>query len=77
MDRGMERLRRLLIVLVWVAYTVTIFIQIVDIIDHPRGGEIVSLIIFALIIFVITALAFLLHKAVNWIMMKDEEPEKE
>ena len=73
----MERLRRLLIVLVWVAYIVTIFIQIVDILDHPRGGEIVSLIIFALIIFVITALAFLLHKAVNWIMMKDEEPEKE
>ena len=77
MIEGMERLRRLLIVLVWVAYTVTIFIQIVEILDHPRGGEIVSLIIFALIIFVITALAFLLHKVVNWIMMKDEESEKE
>ena len=72
----MERLRRLFVVLVWVVYTVTVFMLTRDLLDHSRGGENASLLGFGIVICVVTVFAVILHKAVNWIMMKDEEPEK-
>lgn len=72
----MERLRRLFVILVWVVYAVTVFILARDLLDHPRGGENASLLGFGITICAVTVFAVILHQAVNWIMMKGEEPEK-
>jgi hypothetical protein len=47
-----------------------------DLLDHSRGGENASLLGFGIVICMVTVFAVILHKTVNWIMMKDEEPEK-
>ena len=62
--------------MVWLAYAVAAFILTLDFLDHPRRDENASLISFGLIILLVTILAAFLHKGVNWIMMKGEEPEK-
>ena len=72
----MERIRRLLVVLVWLVYGVTAFKLYGNFLDHPRRDENASLISFGLIILLLTILAAFLHKGVNWIMMKGEEPGK-
>ena len=72
----MERIRRLFVVLVWLVYAVAAFMLTLDFLDHPRRDENASLISFGLIILLVTILAAFLHKGVNWIMMKGEEPEK-
>ena len=75
-EREMERIRRLFVVLVWLAYGVTTFRLFGNFLDHPRRDENASLISFCLIILLLTILAAFLHKGVNWIMMKGEKPEK-
>tara|TARA_B100000035_G_scaffold235335_1_gene203580 strand:+ start:525 stop:746 length:222 start_codon:yes stop_codon:yes gene_type:complete len=72
----MERMRRLLVVLVWSACGVTAFKLFGNFLDHPRRDENSSLISFGLIILIVTILAAFLHKGVNWIMMKGKKPQK-
>ena len=72
----MERIRRLLVVLVWSACGVTAFKLTLDFLDHPRRDENASLISFGLIILLVTILAAFLHKGVNWIMMKGKKSQK-
>ena len=75
-EREMERIRRLFVVLVWLAYGVTAFRLFGNFLDHPRRDENASLISFCLIILLVTILAAFLHKGVNWIMMKGKKPQK-
>ena len=75
-EREMERIRRLFVVLVWLAYGVTAFRLFGNFLDHPRRDENASLISFCLIILLLTILAAFLHKGVNWIMMKGKKPQK-
>ena len=72
----MERIRRLFVVLVWLAYGVTAFRLFGNFLDHPRRDENASLISFGLIILFVTILAAFLHKGVNWIMMMGKKPQK-
>ena len=72
----MERMRRLLVVLVWSACGVTAFRLFGNFLDHPRRDENSSLISFGLIILILTILAAFLHKGVNWIMMKGKKSQK-
>ena len=72
----MERIRRLLVVLVWSACGVAAFKLFGNFLDHPRRDENASLISFGLIILLLAILAALLHKGVNWIMMKGKKPQK-
>ena len=75
-EREMERIRRLFVVLVWLAYGVTAFRLFGNFLDHPRRDENASLISFCLIILLLTILAAFLHKGVNWIMMKGKKSQK-
>ena len=72
----MERIRRLFVVLVWLAYAVTAFMISCDFLDHPSRDKDGSLINFGLVIALVTIFAAFLHRGVNWIMMKGEEPGK-
>ena len=69
-------MRRLLVGLVWFACGVTAFRLYGNFLDHPRRDENASLISFGLIILLLTILAALFHKGVNWIMMKGKKPQK-
>ena len=60
-DNDMERIRRLFVVLVWLAYVVAAFMLTLDFLDHPRD-ENASLISFGLIILTLTILAAFLLK---------------
>ena len=69
-------MRRLLVVLVWLAYAVTAFMLSVDFLDHPNADQKGSLISFGLVVLLVTTFAAFLHKGVNWIMMKGKKPQK-
>ena len=62
--------------MVWLAYAVAAFMLTLDFLDHPRRDENASLISFGLIILLVTILAALLHKGVNWIIMKGKKSQK-